>query len=100
MCAYVHLQGTERYVHLLTVLAAEGLFGGGVLISDTMELLVLAEPRAGGVRLGAERALVSRGGVDVFGPLGGRVSSTSGARTAGTGDTSWRREILGSHRGR
>lgn len=47
--ADVHLQRAQRDVHLLAVLAAEGLLGGGVLVGGAVELLMLAEAGVGGV---------------------------------------------------
>lgn len=82
MGADVHLQGPQGDIHLLAVLTAEGLLGGGVFVSSTMELLMFAEAGVGGVGLGAERALVSRRGVIVLRPLGGGV--TRAARAGGS----------------
>lgn len=80
----VHLECTQRDVHLLAVLAAECLLGGGVLVGRAVELLVLREARVRRVGLGAEVALVAGRVLAAFPRGPGPTASDAG----------WRRQVL------
>lgn len=56
--ANVHLEGAQRHVHLVAVLAAERLLRLVALGSGTVELLVLGQAAEGGVGLAAVGARV------------------------------------------
>lgn len=68
--ANVHLEGAQRHVHLLAVLARErfsGAFAGGAV-----KLAVLRQPGKGRVAFAAVRALVADALAAFFGVVGGR----------------------------
>lgn len=88
----VHLESTQRHVDFLTVLAAEALLGGGLLVGGAVELLMLRQSRVRGVGLGTEGTLVPRGGTGLLDPL--PIARTSGAGASRAGHATRRREVL------
>lgn len=95
--ADVHLEGAQRHVHLLAVLAAEGL--ARALARRAVELAVFGQAREGRVALPAVGTLVpDRGRAGLLGEVFGR---RRGGRRAGTeGRLAVRREdCVGRQRG-
>jgi len=81
--ANVHLEGTQRNIGLVTILAAEGLLHLITLGGRAMELLMFGQPGEGGVRFLAIRALVTRRLVLVL--LGGGIRHSFGRHISGFG---------------